>query len=405
MPEPIVSWRLRALHPEVPMGSLPVARPSDVQLLLSGEDYRVEWEQGLGEVDASFKQTLEQLNTHGRVWECFGSAGLRQLVSLPTWRPVTRPVSERDLLVTAVRTGYDVGYVIERLRRIGYDVPAVGPLSTMTVADMPLVAPEWPDQASPVLAPSEGCVPLAHLYRQPRPAEAARRLAELGYDLPEPAPDRLLDPDDMDTEERILLSRMIRYYKHFGTPISPAHASSVSMGDFVLDETEVWRPEIDVRRLTRLGFTVTSRPGPRKVMHGPNPLIRSRLTFSGPELGAAHEYRHWLEECGPVTAVHLRVAAALAHTSVEAVRSGLDHLGLHDDLGTDLAVDQLLIRAFEDPGSLPDLGELRGRHVRLAEIASAAVIVRRPFREVADQATALGLQHEAQDWWGVPQRP
>ncbi|MFJ6558144.1 caspase family protein [Streptomyces luteogriseus] len=406
MPETIVGWRLRALHPEIPMGSLPVAKPSDVELLLSGEDYRVEWERGLGEVEARFERTLRELHNHGRVWEHFGSEGLRQLVSLPTWRPFTQPVSERDLLLTAVRTGHDVGYVIERLRRIGYDVPSTSPLSTTTFDDMPLVAPNWPDPASPVLVPSEGCVPLGHLYRQPRPDEAARRLAELGYELPEPAPDCLLRPEDMDADDRTLISRLTSYYKFYGTPISPADASSVTQEAIRFcaplhpRQDHQHQEEAVVRRLTRLGFTLTSRKHPTRVMREPNPRVRSRLTSpSGPELGSAHAYRQWLDECGPLTAVQLRVAATLANSSVEAIRSGLHHLGLRQDLGTDPAGDQLLIRAFEDPGSLPGPTELRGRHVRLAEIASAAIIVRRPFRELAAKATALGLQHEAQDWW------
>jgi len=52
---------------------------------------------------------------------------------------------------------------------------------------------------------------------------------------------------------------------------------------------------------------------------------------------------------------------------------------------------------YEAPGISGRPGE--GIHLKLAELASTALLLQRPFREVAAEATRLGFHHEAENWF------
>ncbi|MGW2519991.1 hypothetical protein ACWC09_23825 [Streptomyces sp. NPDC001617] len=101
------------------------------------------------------------------------------------------------------------------------------------------------------------------------------------------------------------------------------------------------------------------------------------------------------------TSARVRVAANLVNIPVATLRSSLREVSRKGYPREDPAYDELLIRSFNAPDTRADgpAKQRRNRSVRLAEIAAAALMVQRPFREVAARATELGLRHEAEDWW------
>jgi hypothetical protein len=87
--------------------------------------------------------------------------------------------------------------------------------------------------------------------------------------------------------------------------------------------------------------------------------------------------------------------AARADSIYRRVANELMNKNVNDPAGSAVG---LLILCYERE-TLRGRNEIEGRHATLAEIASAALRLRRPFREVAARATELGFRHEAESWW------
>ncbi|MDN0194165.1 hypothetical protein [Streptomyces sp. S.PNR 29] len=427
MPEPVLRWRLRVLHSDLPAARASVARPSDLALLCVGG--RQTWRRGLQEVTRQIHEARAEPPAH------LGSAAaqdralhaLAQLRGLlPRWRPAHTTVEQREVLVTAAGMGRSPAQVSARLTELGYSVGDLGPLAQATVGDLPLLAvrrslppPGGPYRGQPsphdFLVPG-ACIPLAHLYLQDDPVAAARRLQELGYVLPPRAFDVLLDRGSV-READLELARDVMCHRD-AIPATASDGDRITRGQLLFAAALSRSSPDDVaKRLTELGFVVphveqhvvltpahhrvaslsipaapsgTRSVRPADVLLWPvtSPELQAVLAdFGVTARPAARE-----PETPVITAVHLRAAAL----------SGIPLAALEDAYGADVpdhpAHDELLVRAFQDPATLPPHPG-RGSDITLAEIASAALRVRRPFREVAARATELGFTHDAQDWW------
>ncbi|MFC5214498.1 caspase family protein [Streptomyces coerulescens] len=412
MPEPVIRWRLLALHPDLSADSVPVAMPSDMQLLLPDAHSTSDtWETYLAEANRNFAMACDghsrSVHPPSTYYERQGDdrpAELLQLIALPSWRSAQQPVPPEEVLSIALEMECAPSHVAERLARLDYDVVPLGPLSEATAEDLPLLCLNWQnDYRSGVLPiPPGGYVPLAHLYRQGHPAEAARRLEELGYTIPEQASDGLVAADEIDSVDQSILFGLIMYYGHSGLPNSPAEETSVDAEGIRFSNVP---PKVVARRLTRLGFPVSSHPsrGGVTASFGQLTVSPGSLSFKGFSRTEAefgwHRPQLSPSAAASLTATHLRVAATLTCGSVDTLKAELAKLGHPHNFAEDLAHDQVLIHAFEEPASLPHPNCAGGGRITLAEIASAAIMVHRPFREVAAKATELGFRHDAEQWF------
>ncbi|WP_330305450.1 MULTISPECIES: caspase family protein [unclassified Streptomyces] len=453
MPEPVLRWRLRALHPDLPADSLPAARPSDLPLLSFGGQRT--WAQVLQQATASYTEAHE-LGDASRDQSAQRDDELReldQLTALPRWRPAQFTVSWAELLVTAAHLWRAPGQVAERLSQLGYNVADLGSLATTSADDLPLLVLGRSPLASFLglrhasseeLLPPGACIPLAHLYAQDHPLEAARRLKELGYVLPSRAFDHLVGRSGTNKPDQGIAKALLQHPDGLST--LAAETDRVSRGQLLFTAARMRsRPETVAKRLTELGFVVpdlTELPELTAAHHAVAAVgLRIRRINTGDSVSAVTAFRMAAENQEPIqtaladfgiqtdqSPVHhapaaiptnadadadwtasatqlpliaptyLRVAATLTNGSVETLKDVYRASGYTADFPEDPAHDQLLIRAFQAPDSLdPHPGQ--GRHATLAEITSAALMLRRPFREVAAKATELGFHHEAENWF------
>ncbi|WP_406330987.1 caspase family protein [Streptomyces sp. NBC_00203] len=443
VPEPVLRWRLRALHPDLPADNLPVARPSDLTLLSLGDPRN--WADALQTITSSYAEAHRPDGTsRDRPYPQRDDEPpeLVQLARLPQWRPDRLTLSCPDLLATAARLWRAPGQVASRLHEMGYAIADLGSLTAASVDDLALLVPDrdlraplhhdrWQPSPEEFLLPG-ACVPLAHLYAQDHPLEAARRLEELGYTLPSRAFDHLGGRSGASQADQDIARALLRYPG--ALPTSAAEANWISRGQLLFTAALTRsQPEAVAKRVTELGFIVpdlTELPELTELHRSLAKVgIRTRRTPEGAvslvSIGfhVAYESQEALQtaladfsiqvgdsadadatwmspsELLPlVMPTYLRVAATLTNKSVETLKDWYRASGYTRDFPEDPAHDQLLIRAFQAPDSLdPHPGQ--GRQATLAEIASAALMLRRPFREVAAKATELGFHHEAENWF------
>ncbi|WP_327429693.1 HD domain-containing protein [Streptomyces sp. NBC_01236] len=453
VPEAVLRWRLRALHPDLSADSLPVARPSDLSLLTLGNTRA--WERALQAATTSYTEAHGLDDTsRDRPYTQRDDLPpeLEQLTHLPQWRPDRLTLSCPELLATATHLWRAPGQVASRLHELGYTIADLGSLTAAAADDLALLVPGrnlrtpnrhgLPRQASPdqFLVPG-ACVPLAHLYAQEHPLEAARRLEELGYTLPSRTFDHLGGRSGANQADRGIAWALLRHPD--ALPTSAAEANRISRGQLLFTAALMRsRPEAVAKKLTELGFIVpdlTELPeltelhqalatggiqvhratkGVSLVSIGFRPAserqgaLQTALAdfgiqvsepatphaFAAARLDADASWMNPNEQLPLLMPTYLRVAATLCNSSVEKLKDWYRSGGYTGDFPEDPAHDQLLIRAFQDPDSLdPHPGQ--GRRATLAEIASAALMVRRPFREVAAEATRLGFHHEAENWF------
>ncbi|NBE55344.1 HD domain-containing protein [Streptomyces boluensis] len=434
MPEPVVRWRLRTLLGLDADLQVPVARPSDLNLL------SVNPVRGMG----SWAKRVEELSDAYRKSLNAKSPDLLSGISgLPAWRPAGRPVTVAELLTAASTQQAPAAEVAQRLAAIGYEVENLGPLAAATVADLPLLALDEPADGGPpsVWLPPGACVHLAHLLVQRDPRAAAARLAALGYAL----------PGDLDglpalsasAHDKTLLRALLAHPDILAA--TPEHATGVSLGQ--LDAAAVqlrWNGRQLTQRLQHLGLTPA--PGQRSFApHTLKPLIDSGITRRLTRTIGPHEYgdfglafdsdtRQGLIDLGfhpqgsPVskamlklmgqsgrrlntvglgprtreavlTPTGLRAAALLANVKPGAVRTALKRDGHTAWVDIESGLDDTLVQYGTETAPPLFRRSVKGKHIGLAALASAAIRLQRPFREVAALATELGLRHEAETWF------
>ncbi|MFK4099813.1 caspase family protein [Streptomyces sp. NPDC019531] len=420
MPENVLRWRLSALHPELPMGSLPAAQPSDL-MLLTGSD-RDAWARALDDVTKAYAvRVTGRSTTHGHQRSL-----TREIHDLRPWRPDQFTVPVCEVLATAVSRWSAPGRVASRLHSLGYAVEELGPLKDASLDDLPLLTShrdirELSGNGRRAASSSEfvlpgDCIHLAHLYAQDHPRQAANRLQELGYVIPAAVLDTLVEPDGTAETVRSLARNLMGH--SYEQRISPEEARQVSRGQLLYAAARIGSPTESVARTLRgLGFVLPEPPLPELTpAHGYAAALNRRganvpMDFAGinrlrrinptlPKPGSA-EFSAAMKDFdfpdrdkatvapGSAWRDPLRLAQALP---------GYHRLSgaLHGASTPAAAVDEILIRAFQH-GRAPRYDT--ANRATLAEIASAALRVRRPFREVAAKATELGFRHEAEDWW------
>ena len=413
MPETVLRWRLRALHTELST-DLPPALPSDLALLAPGgfDTWLIDLRY--------FTETFLASRTgaqHG-----LSAKTVLRGNHLPRWRSPDLPVELGELLITTARTGQPLALVAARLSHLGYDVPDPGPLSQVTTDDLPLLAARRSLRVSrrvthDEMAPQDfltpgACVPLAHLHLQDDPVAAARRLTELGCVVPARLLDALAAQSDDRSEDRHIAQALMCHPDAF--PTSQENADRVTPGQLLyVSALRQDQPEAMAKRLTRLGFAVPDVTPLAELTEAHYRAASVSTSLSRLSIHAHQvvpvDFHPWhedeeqiatvLADFGvsahqtsdsprlPVLPVHRRVAAALTNTHLK--RPGP-------------AYDDLLVQAFTRPETVDRAPDARAT---LAEIASAALRLRRPFREVAAKATELGLRHEAEDWFDAPAGP
>ncbi|MCX4906583.1 caspase family protein [Streptomyces sp. NBC_00878] len=480
MPEPVLRWRLRALHTDLPQEFVPAARPSDLDLLCAiGGPTNQEWARFVAEISESFARvrgghqtpSLLVRSSLSNERDLNDASLLRKLFP---WRPAQSPVSPEEAATATYGTQFTAGQIARRLVELGYDVAPLGALSALTADDLPLLLirnvgdrverRSWNsfdagqarvrELAPEDLLPAYSCVHLAYLYVQRDPAKAARRLAELGYTLPDRFSDRLVSPSSLDIEDRRTIRALLGHPD--AVAASSTQAATVTRGQLLYVSAQGGKePQTVATRLAELGFTVPEADslvvltelhswvasqwpvGRRRTVSAAD-VTRNRYRSPG---ASDNEIRSVLADFGYVVddaakdspsreipryvrggalsrqhlravanPTYLRVAAAIANGSAEELKSrlltelGPEDIDIPSRLPDDPAHDQTLIRCFEKPETLTRLRRPngKGQHIHLAEIASAAIMVRRPFWEVAAMATRIGFRHDAEDWFGSP---
>ncbi|MGW0731289.1 HD domain-containing protein [Streptomyces sp. NPDC002851] len=210
------------------------------------------------------------------------------------------------------------------------------------------------------------------------PRELARRLALLGFTVPDDAP--------------AAVPAAHRTVNRAGLTSTWSRTIAASEVERLLHRAFTDLTVTDARSaLAELGFSVSDAPG--AAFPGLN-------RFMAP---GAPDHRHTE---AIVTPTCLRVAATLADVPESRLRAGLREAGVRIPEATDPAHDELLARHLspttrdEAPGVHPGAPDVPpGTPLRLAELASAALATGRTFREVAEAATELGFKHEAENWF------
>lgn len=425
IPETVLRWRLRALHPELAMGSLPPARPSDLPLL-TARDHNG-WTQNVGRTTQAYAERGKD-SARSR----YGSFSVN--TNLVAWRPDQPSVQLREVLTTAVRQWAAPARIASRLRDIGYAVAELGALEDASADDLPLLAPlrdirETRSSRTREASPAEfilpgDCVGLAHLYAQEHPRHAARRLQSLGYIVPSFLLDRLVDDEakDRDQATRVLARRLLRH--SFGQQITPEDADRVTKGQVLFAAAFTGASTASVAgTLKGLGFVVpdpSDLPELTDEHRAAAGLARPGLYQDGdyhrvrafsPAGGDVLEVRARLEDVSkdfefPTPDPWIRTPAETDWTNVSTLArtvpayrraasmlSGSDHP--HRP-----SCDQALMDAYRFRKShFPTRTDIAYRDATLAEITYAALRLDRPFREVAAKATELGFRHEAENWW------
>ncbi|MFA1550319.1 wHTH domain-containing protein [Actinomadura chokoriensis] len=305
------------------------------------------------------------------------------------WVPASEPVSVRQFLEAATRTGYSIGEVADRLGRLGYDFPPrLRELGEAEPADL-LITSRDLDGVAPWLAERDSAgaaveVGTGHVVAAAaqlgRPiSRVARRLAALGFTVPR----ILLDAGIAEPADRILLSRDLDGNPPWLEPLDAEGAPApVPAGHIVSAAAQLGRDAARVAdRLASLGFTV---PGELPVRGRIEPDDRRLLSL---ELNG---YPPMLPGARTVPLGHLVFASEGLGKGIEEIARRLVELGFRvpeafargssDDL-------RILSSDFDDePPWLGMEGWVRSRHV-----VDAATGCGRPVGEVARRLADLGF--------------
>ncbi|ABW14693.1 peptidase C14 caspase catalytic subunit p20 [Parafrankia sp. EAN1pec] len=294
------------------------------------------------------------------------------------WLDSDRPVSAGYLAVAAVRTGRSPRQVASWLAALGFAVadPATLP-DQFDRGDLILLSDDrhgrWQSLGS------DRPIPTVHLAeaavrtgRSPR--QVASRLVALGFTVPDPA----TLPDQLDRDDRILLSRDLDGEEPWLDSDRP-----VPVGHLAVTAVRTGRSVGQVAaRLAAFGLTVADRV-PDQLDPDDAILLSRDLDSRWP----------WLDPDRPIPPAHLAVTAVRTGRSVGQVAARLAALGFTvADLATvpdQLDRGDLILLSRGLDGRSPWLDS--DRPVQAVHLAEAAVRTGRSPRQVASRLAAFGF--------------
>ncbi|MEW2391768.1 caspase family protein [Streptomyces venezuelae] len=509
-PPPVLHWRLLTLYRAglgeplaagAPAAPDPCARPSDLALLNSRGAF-TRWDADLA--------VWQQGNSRGGTQPspALVRTGAPSLKLLFPWCDPDRTLTVADVLIRVMFTNLSAAEVADRLTALGYRIEPLHAWATITPEDLSLVLTgsygTWLQPGASLTA-AQVCVSAARA--ECSTPQAAQRLRELGFDLPADVPVREtwteeeqavihnlwqvhrdpalsglaagVSPGELATlahESGRSLHQTAELLRGLGFTVETP-ATELSDDDRALmeyDGAQPWPyrpvpwayvmavaprfgpPESAAERLRELGFEVSP---PRAV---DRQLSRRDIEFLGPMVGHAPEEPLSLSELAEVAedaGVTLAEAAArltslgyscepapalisaLRLQDVQIVRFGFLvpaphrhgpvspadryaaalHTGQYgpeiDDmtealrlLGYELSpipeawskernAEWQLTRALQSDTPDLTLGYWNHPPLSLTALVTVAARLSLPFHEVARKATALGLRHEAEDWF------
>ncbi|MFB7949950.1 SAV_2336 N-terminal domain-related protein, partial [Kitasatospora phosalacinea] len=312
----------------------------------------------------------------------------QDLDGMSPWLDPVEPLDSGHLLAAAIVTERPARAVAERLRALGYRVP--------DPADLPDLRPEehdleligrstdevgpWDDPVEPV----EVAYVLETSLATGRPAaDVARRLAELGYQVPARAqwPDPLTEDGD-----RTLLSRRLdgeAPWLDAAEPVPLGHLLAAAA-------TSALPPATVAAHLAELGYQVPDQAwlADLGTEDGDLVLLSQDLDGTNP----------WLRRAEAVTVAHVLAAAAATERSARAVAERLDALGfpapgrMHwPDLLPEADDRTLISRDLDALAPWLDQAE----PVTVAHVLAAARTTGRSARAVAERLQLLGYDTPA----------
>ncbi|MEU0441101.1 hypothetical protein ABZ202_15255 [Streptomyces sp. NPDC006186] len=368
------------------------------------------------------------------------------------WLLPDSPVSWPEVLYAAAGTRTTVAETAQRLRQLGYSVQEPRMNRTdLGETDKRLLSEVFAGPGGKALVHGSEPVCVARITGAAAslswsPAAVAERLTELGIDI---ATDEL-QTTPLDDNDRLIISMDLDGVAPFLTPeqpLSPAHvigAANVT-GLSVREVTDRLRahgvlpPDVeppwselsatDLLLLSQ-GFRL-GRPG-RFLLPG-QPVTRLQVLDVADRLNIpVADARRRLAELGhPVPAEHpvldrlhpgdcRLIAPYLPDHGADSipathVRAAAERLGRPAaEVAEDLAALGCLLEEPPEPFLMPNAGERLaallfgaeaaegagdGDVVSLSDLAALALRLRRPFREVALEASRLGFRHGAEDWF------
>ncbi|KUJ69786.1 hypothetical protein ACZ90_08270 [Streptomyces albus subsp. albus] len=258
LPEPVVRWRLLALYAQGaggPVGPgfpgpprLPIARPSDLHLLSENCFDSVDlWERASNQIPRVL-DTPRPLTPLERT-------GWRALNALYRWRSPAAELSAAEVFCRVTATGCTASHVVRRLAELGYRTADLAGALTATVEDMPLLHPVgdrggWLEPGAVLSVPQ---MSYSAARAECSPAQAATRLAELGYQVPRhPYRDTPWSPEDA------ALLRALWDEREEAVPAEEAQRISTARIVTVAFRTSRSHASV-IRLLTEAGFTPAAK--------------------------------------------------------------------------------------------------------------------------------------------------
>ncbi|QWB24841.1 MULTISPECIES: caspase family protein [Streptomyces] len=302
MPPSVLRWRLRALYraglggpvslPESCPSDELCARPSDLVLLARGSSKR--WDRAYrdwtGEPDSRHPALL--------------------LGFLADWHDPGQPLSAAKIFALSSRSERPPADVAARLTALDYQVEPLSGCAAAEYEDLPLLlrmgtASEWlaPDS---VLSGAQVCV--SAVYRATSTPQAARRLRELGFTVPEDHPVR----EHWTEEEQGIIKRL---WSSCATQPSPDEALRISRAQLasVAHDTDATMLRI-TEFLSELGFQLP-----------PDATNGCELTEDDRTLLLYNAQRPWVDQ--EVSLLYMTAVARHLQRPVQSIAARLEDLG------------------------------------------------------------------------------
>ncbi|MFD8332104.1 caspase family protein [Streptomyces solisilvae] len=297
----------------------------------------------------------------------------------PTSVDQTHQISKAHVVCIAFTSNRSTSAVVQLLTEAGFSPSAEAEWLDITHDDDSVLLSDE--------LPLERPVPRGQLaglaLRLDRPVtDVARRLTELGFQVPDPLPDTNL----VTTEDARL------FLNPYRQPTSSWPAEDEPLDLYTLVEL---KNHVDIRvtlaalagRLTAIGYDII-----------PDDTLLRTLDRMG--YGPTRD--------DTMAPDQLYATARLLNSTMEDVAEGLAWLGLTvepvpDEFHIDIAAQELLADILdpESPTSVESATcDSRIGPISLPALASAAMLHQTTFREAALIATRLGMTHEAEDWFG-----
>ncbi|MGY0060669.1 HD domain-containing protein [Streptomyces sp. LZ34] len=191
IPAAVLRWRLPVLYaagigdgPSPVLEhtqSLPIARPSDLYLLSSQSDGTPRAWYGT----VTSRDSARQIR--GAHLSAFQKTGWPTLQGLFRWRSPSANVTAADVFSCVARTQRSAAYVVTRLSQLGYYTPELFGAVDVVAADVALLKPigQHKGWLSPGSVLSMAQISYSAAHAGCSPSEAAARLTQLGYRMPD----------------------------------------------------------------------------------------------------------------------------------------------------------------------------------------------------------------------------